>query len=186
MKQVYKIDSEGFYVEPVILSEGEELPSDCVEVAIPEGLYKAKFDGTAFVEGLTQLEIDTLSGNTLDQLKEKKINELDEACNLAIINGFDYTIDTVSYHFSCSLSAQANFQGTDTLFKDGAITQAEWTVVDNATGKIERILIDNATFNAIKLEVFKHINSNVSQFRNTLQPQVEDALTKEEVASIVW
>jgi hypothetical protein len=186
MKQVYRINELGEYVEPVILSEGQEVPSDCVEVIPIEGLFKANWDGLAWVEGLSQTEIETLTGTTLDQIKLKKIEELDKECGITIENGFDYTIGTTSYHFSCSLSAQANFQGTDTLFKDGAITQAEWTVVNNATGKIERIMLDNATFNAIKLEVFKHINSNVSKLRNTLQPQVDSATTKAEVDAIAW
>jgi hypothetical protein len=123
---------------------------------------------------------------TIDEVKSAKLAQLDEACSNAIVSGFDYTVNTVSYHFSCSLSAQANFQGTDTLFKDGTITQAEWTVVNNSTGAIERIILDNATFNAIKLEVFKHINSNVSKLRNTLQPQVDSATTKAEVDAIAW
>jgi hypothetical protein len=123
---------------------------------------------------------------TLDEVKPAKLAQLDEACSIAIVGGFNYTIGTKNYLFSCSLSAQANFQGTDTLFKDGTITQAEWTVVNNSTGATERIILDNATFNAIKLEVFKHINSNVSKLRNTLQPQVDSATTKAEVDAIVW
>jgi hypothetical protein len=123
---------------------------------------------------------------TLDEVKSAKLAQLDEACSIAIVGGFNYTIGTQNYLFSCSLSAQANFQGTDTLFKDGTITQAEWTVVNKSTGAIERIILDNATFNAIKLEVFKHINSNVSKLRNTLQPQVEGAISKEEVDVIAW
>jgi hypothetical protein len=131
-------------------------------------------------------ELTANESATLDELKSAKLAQLDEACSHVIVGGFDYTVNTVSYHFSCSLSAQANFQGTDTLFKDGTITSADWTVVNNATGNVERITLDNATFNAIKLEVFKHINSNVSKLRDTLQPQVDSATTKEEVDAIVW
>lgn len=42
--QVYRIDKDGIYVEPVLLSEGEKLPKDCVELAPPDGMYKAKYD----------------------------------------------------------------------------------------------------------------------------------------------
>jgi hypothetical protein len=31
MKQVFKIDSNGFYVEPVILQDNDKTPTDCVE-----------------------------------------------------------------------------------------------------------------------------------------------------------
>lgn len=130
-------------------------------------------------------ELD-LATATLDEVKDAKMAQLDEACNISIINGFNYTINSVSYHFSCSISAQANFQGTDTLFKDGVITEAEWTVANNSTGKIERIILDQTTFNTLKFEVFKHIDVNVKRLRNTLEPLVESATTNQEIDSIVW
>lgn len=130
-------------------------------------------------------EIDLITA-TLEEVKSAKMAQLNELCNLAIVNGFDYDLNGVSYHFSCSLSAQANFTGTDILFKDNLITEAEWTVINNTTGKEERVTLDQATFNSIKLQVFQHINSNVAKFRNTLQPQVEAATTNAEVDLIVW
>jgi hypothetical protein len=59
MKQVYKIDSSGFYVEPVILKNGEKTPSDCVEV-MPASLYKAKWMNGVWSEGATQEEINEI------------------------------------------------------------------------------------------------------------------------------
>jgi hypothetical protein len=44
MKQVVRIDSAGFYVEPVILEDNDKVPSDCVE-SVPPSLYKAKYVG---------------------------------------------------------------------------------------------------------------------------------------------
>jgi hypothetical protein len=130
-------------------------------------------------------ELDKVS-TPLSDLKEAKMEQLDELCNLAIVNGFEHTLGTTNYLFSCSLSAQSNFTGTDLLFKDGTITQAEWTVVDVAKGNVERVTLNQTDFNAVKLKVFQHINSNISKFRNTLQPQVEAATTNNEVDSIVW
>lgn len=123
---------------------------------------------------------------SLDKLKQLKMNQLDELCNKSIVEGFDFTINDVSYRFSCSVTAQANFQGTDTLFKDGLIADVEWTVIDNTTDVTSRITLDKITFDQIKLEVFNHINANISKLRNTLQPQVESATTNSEVNSIVW
>jgi hypothetical protein len=130
-------------------------------------------------------ELD-VSTATLEALKAAKMAQLNELCNLAIVNGFDYEVNGESYHFSCSLSAQANFTGTDILFKDNLIQQSEWTVINNTTGKDERVTLDQTTFNSVKLQVFQHINSNVAKFRNTLQPQVEAATTNTEVDAIVW
>lgn len=123
---------------------------------------------------------------SLTELKQLKMNQLDELCNKSIIEGFDFTINGVSYRFSCSITAQANFQGTDTLFKDGIITDVEWTVIDNSTDVTSRITLDKDTFDQIRLEVFNHINANISKLRNTLQPQVESATSNDEVNSIVW
>jgi hypothetical protein len=130
-------------------------------------------------------EID-LTTVALADVKAAKIAQLDELCSKAIIDGFDYTINGTSYHFSCSLSAQANFTGTDILFKDNLITEAEWTVTNNATGKEERVILDQPIFNNIKLQVFQHINSKVAKFRNTLQSQVEAATTNAQVDAVVW
>jgi len=44
MRQVYQIDKIGNYVEPVILSDTEELPEDCVELSPPDGMYKARYN----------------------------------------------------------------------------------------------------------------------------------------------
>lgn len=126
------------------------------------------------------------TNTALADLKAAKLAQLEESCDKSIVGGFDFTVNNVSYRFSCSVTAQANFQGTDTLFKDGLITEAEWTVVNNPTGAIERIILNQATFNQIKLQVFMHINSNVSKLRNTLQPQVDSALTNAEVDAVVW
>lgn len=57
MRQVFKIDSSGFYIEPVILND-ESTPSNCVEVVPPQGLYKLKWNGSSWVEGATQDEIN--------------------------------------------------------------------------------------------------------------------------------
>jgi hypothetical protein len=42
MKQVFKIDSNGFYVEPVILQDNDKTPMDCVET-MPPSLLKLSF-----------------------------------------------------------------------------------------------------------------------------------------------
>ncbi|MED3562236.1 hypothetical protein [Bacillus xiapuensis] len=123
---------------------------------------------------------------TLTDLKNAKLLQLEEICNKSIIDGFDFTINSISYRFSCSITAQSNFQGSDALFKDGLITSAEWTVTNNTTGAIERIMLDQPIFNQIKLKVFEHISSNIKKLRNILQPLVESALTVEDVNRINW
>lgn len=85
MKQVYKINAEGFYVEPILipnyfelvnpsLDELEDLPEDytmpepyvfpedCIQVPPPNGLYKPKWNGEEWLEGKTddEFELDSL------------------------------------------------------------------------------------------------------------------------------
>jgi hypothetical protein len=77
MKQVVRIDSAGFYVEPVILEDNvKEVPSDCVESA-PPSLYKAKYVDGAWVEGASQAEIDALinAPQPVSELEQLKRNQ---------------------------------------------------------------------------------------------------------------
>jgi hypothetical protein len=76
MKQVFRINEIGEYVEPVILRDGDEIPIDCVEDMPTEGLFKAKWNGTAWEEGLTQTEIDAIKNapvqpSELDNVKKQ-------------------------------------------------------------------------------------------------------------------
>ncbi|WP_394896301.1 hypothetical protein [Clostridium paraputrificum] len=57
MKKVLRINTDGFYIEDVILNPIEEIPSDCIETYCPEGFYKPKWDGEKWVEGYTSEEI---------------------------------------------------------------------------------------------------------------------------------
>lgn len=49
MKQVYRMDEDGHYIEPVILSDAEPVPADCVEI-MPPSFYKAKWIGEEWIE----------------------------------------------------------------------------------------------------------------------------------------
>ena len=60
MKQVFKFDSNGFYVEPVILDDKEGIPTDCTSVQPPDGLFKGKFVEGAWIEGLSADEIHAI------------------------------------------------------------------------------------------------------------------------------
>lgn len=129
-------------------------------------------------------ELDKLM-TPIEELRKAKMAALDEMCSLTIINGFDHDINGVSYHFSCSLPAQANFTGAEGRFARGKITEVEWTVVNNVTGKEERIVLDQLTFEPIADKVFDLVDTSVKKLRNTLQPQVEVA-SVDNIDSIVW
>ncbi|MCP3738824.1 hypothetical protein [Rossellomorea sp. BNER] len=69
---VWRIDSDGFYIEPVEISEGEEIPKDCVEVE-PPPYFKAYWNGASWKEGLTQAEIDAIKNTPLPPTPIEKL-----------------------------------------------------------------------------------------------------------------
>jgi hypothetical protein len=60
LKQVFRFDENGYFLEPVILKDNETIPNDCTDGRPPNGLYKPKFVDGAWVHGLTQEEIDAI------------------------------------------------------------------------------------------------------------------------------
>lgn len=75
IKQVFKIDEDGYYVEPVIILEGEELPSDCIEERPPDGLYKAQWTGEEWIEAMSDEEIADIQNQPVEPTKEEKLKE---------------------------------------------------------------------------------------------------------------
>jgi hypothetical protein len=43
-KQIYRIDQDGYFIEPVLINEDEKTPADCVEVFPTSGMYKQKME----------------------------------------------------------------------------------------------------------------------------------------------
>lgn len=60
MRKVLKIDDNGYFIEDVILENEEITPEGCIEVECPQGFYKPRWDGSRWIEGLTQEEIEEL------------------------------------------------------------------------------------------------------------------------------
>lgn len=59
LKKVQRFDSNGFYVEDVIIGINDPIPPDCTDILMPEGIWiPAKFDGQGWATTLTQAEID--------------------------------------------------------------------------------------------------------------------------------
>lgn len=57
MKQVYKFDGNGNYIEPVILEDSASIPSNCTNKTLPQPNWKPKFNGTEWVETATEEEM---------------------------------------------------------------------------------------------------------------------------------
>lgn len=75
MKLYRKIDNEGYFIEDVLL---EEIPyiydedfnkiydEHYIGMQVPQGLYKPKWDGTKWIEGMLQEEIENIQNQEIE------------------------------------------------------------------------------------------------------------------------
>lgn len=83
MKKVLKINSKGYFIEDIILQDGDQTPTDCIETQCQGGFYKPRWNGTSWVEGLTQEEINNIIANQPINVKAQAINEINQATTIA-------------------------------------------------------------------------------------------------------
>lgn len=76
MREVYKIDNNGFYLETVHIVDTEDTPSDCVEVQ-PQGFYKAKWVSGNWVEIITEEELDEMRKKPRPQSVSDRVDGLE-------------------------------------------------------------------------------------------------------------
>jgi hypothetical protein len=69
-KQAYEIDSNGYIKEIHVVDCNEQgiplqlLPNNVIAIHPPDGLYRAKWTGTEWIEDMPQEEIDALNAPT--------------------------------------------------------------------------------------------------------------------------
>ena len=87
---VSKIDENGYFVEDVIVKEGEEIPSDCIETRLDtteKGYYRPRWTGTEWIEDMTEEQLDELN-NQPREITEEQQRLLDlEMAITAILGG---------------------------------------------------------------------------------------------------
>lgn len=109
MRQVFKFDSNGFYLEPVILQDNEEMPNDCTEIQPQDGLYKAQFVNGEWIEVRPQVDI-------LNDLKASKKIELDLKYEYTLSMGFPSSALGESHNYPCDIEAMIYFNATINRF----------------------------------------------------------------------
>lgn len=76
MIQAFKIDqATGEFIEPVLLKDVSELQDDMVQTKPIDGLFKPKFDGANWVEGMDQSEIDTIKNTPIPKSKMEVLED---------------------------------------------------------------------------------------------------------------
>ncbi len=83
MKKVLKINEDGFFIEDVVLEDEESIPEGCIEVECPQGFYKPRWDGSMWIEGLTQEEIEELKNKPVPKTELEILKETVEELVLA-------------------------------------------------------------------------------------------------------
>lgn len=76
MKIGHTIDANGFLTGDVL--EGSNITPN-VTVICPDGFYKPKWNGTAWVEGLTQSEIDAVRNQPQPPTQEERLSAMEAA-----------------------------------------------------------------------------------------------------------
>lgn len=122
----------------------------------------------------------------LVQAKNDKMAELDRACTQTILGTFTFQFtDGNTYTFYNDMIAQSNFDKVYNCFAASLVTSMSWTAYDSNNNAV-RLTFDQPTFMNLYKAHLNHIQGNISQFRDTLQPQVESATTVDAVNAITW
>ena len=74
MKFVRKIDEQGFFIEDTFAVELNEYT---IETPCPSGFYRPKWNGTEWVEGMAQEEIDLLKNVAVEPTVEERLQALE-------------------------------------------------------------------------------------------------------------
>lgn len=172
--EVYKFDSEGFYIEPVIIQENKSIPTDCTASIPGNGLFKAKFVDGEWVEAETD-------ANLLQYAKDTKKEELNTKCDLTIMGGFTSLALGVEHTYQSLLVDEVWLNATINRFAiDPNFTTVNYKTIDSGylshtKAQFEQVFIDGHMFG----------DSQITKLNN-LKAQVDAATTKEELDVITW
>ena len=139
------------------------------------------------VDGERQFEIVAVPEPTLEELKIAKKAQIDAETSAAILSGFDYAVDGVTYHFSYDAFDQQNFADTANVCimkqagMPGLPDSVMWNAYTVPGGDLERLTFDASGFLALYAGgAMKHKNGTM-QRGGERKAAVEAAATAEEV-----
>ena len=170
------VDSEGNVIPAV--TEMQPIYEDQATNPFPEGAIIEEREVIQNADGgLVALE----SGQSiLDAYKTSKIESLYTLCNEAVLGIFTSSALGILHNYIFDYEAQMNLAGTKQAFDSALVTSVEWNTRDAG------VLAHDATqFNQLWLDGFLHKISTINKYR-ALKGQVESAVDKDGVDSIVW
>lgn len=154
-----------------------------------EGKWKGMFDAlTDYVsehpETLRDIPVHT---PTLEELKTAKKARIDEDTSAAILAGFDYAVNGVTYHFSYDAFDQQNFADTANVCimkqagMPGLPDSVMWNAYTVPGGELARLTFDAPGFLALYAGGAMRHKNETMQRGGERKAAVEAAATAEEV-----
>ena len=180
MIEYKEIDENGFVVDTHVLEDWEKPLRNYIKGWGGEhSFFSPRWDfyNEKWTEGTSDVEL-------LNKLRAEKDTELNQACASAILNGFDFAMDGVTYHFSYDNEAQVNFQETYTLFQNSVINDVMWTVT-LGEGKF-RLFLNKERFTQVYYASIQHKFRCIKYYRDKLTPLLTSATTYDMINNIVW
>lgn len=126
------------------------------------------------------------SGKTLDQIKSEKVAALDTSCNLTILGNFPFIVNGTLYYFPNDDTAQKNFDKFLLAFSSGLANEPENFTCYDVNGKVCRVAFNAKSYLALYRAHLLHIASNITLFRDYLEPKVDNCASADEVNAINW
>lgn len=124
---------------------------------------------------------------TLEELKAAKKARIDAETSAAILAGFDYAVDGVTYHFSYDAFDQQNFADTANVCimkqsgAQGLPDSVMWNAYTVPGGELERLTFDASGFLALYAGGAMRHKNGTMQRGGERKAAVEAATTPEEV-----
>lgn len=88
MREVYQIDSDGYYIQPIYLFDEDEMPTNCIE-NMPVNLIKPRWNGKSWEEKATQEEIEKIENITNPEKEVTELKKQLESTNQAVLGIMD-------------------------------------------------------------------------------------------------
>lgn len=130
-----------------------------------------------------QFQIVAYPKLSLKELKEEKKARIDAETSAAILAGFDYAVDGVTYHFSYDAFDQQNFADTANvcLMKQSGMPDSVTWNAYTPGGELERLTFDASGFLALYAGGAMRHKTRTMQRGGERKAVVEAATTPEEV-----
>ena len=135
-----------------------------------------------------EINYDSSQNVTLDELRQIKLNELKNSCDITIMGKFTATVNGVTYSFSNDFAAQSNFKDAKDAWSNGYIPNTQtikWTAYDS-NGNVVRLDLTEEQFDPINIARMTWQLTNVSKLRDTLEPLVNVAQSQLDLDKIKW